>query len=173
MHRELWYLARHVRQLSASMILLVFLLVGCGGGSGDGAPPSDAIVDPPPNDSNDTDQQSLNGSWQGRLFSSRWGTYVDLSTGLTTQIANGEGDVEIYPRRDGREYVSRIQNFRLEQDDECYGFLIDVDRIEIRDINSNLLSAGFDVYGDLWGVAKLSPDGEAVAVRWESRKGCS
>jgi hypothetical protein len=37
MYRELWYLDRHVRQLSASMSLLAFLSVGCGVGSGDGA----------------------------------------------------------------------------------------------------------------------------------------
>ncbi|MEJ2622210.1 MAG: hypothetical protein P8163_18755 [Candidatus Thiodiazotropha sp.] len=172
MHREVFVSVRGVWFFHVLSCLLLAILIGCGGGSGGSDDPQEGTINPSPVTPEETDSQFLNGVWQGRLFASRWGTYVDLATGQYTQIANGEGDVAIYPSADGQEYLATIRGYRLVEDDECSGFLIDLDRIEIRDIHTNLLKAGFNVYENLWGVAKLSPDGQAIAVRWENEKGC-
>jgi Tol biopolymer transport system component len=167
------------RLFSAFIILLLSIVLGCGGGSGgdDGSeePVPDNNDETPADDTAPDDnhqRQALNGPLTGHLFASRWGKYLDLSTGEYTQIADGRGDVAIYPSADGHEYVATIDNHHLVEDEACYGFLIDVDVIEIRDIHSNLVNDRFEVFENLWGLAKLSPDGEAVAVRWENDKGC-
>ena len=161
--------------VSLIVCFIVATLLGCGGGSGDGSDDRNSDNNPPTEETNpdDTTQsQQINGPLNGRLFASRWGKYVDLETGEYTQIADGEGDVAIYPSADGREYLSKIDNHHHVEDEACYGFLIGVDAIEIRDVHTNLLKDRFEVFENLWGIAKLSPDGQAIAVNWENNKGC-
>ncbi|MEW8625915.1 MAG: hypothetical protein AB2551_09200 [Candidatus Thiodiazotropha sp.] len=170
-----WRKHNNLNSVSLIVCFIVATLLGCGGGSGDSSDDRDLDNDSPTEETNpdDTTQsQQINGPLHGRLFASRWGKYVDLETGEYTQIADGEGDVAIYPSADGREYLSRIDNHHHVEDEACYGFLIGVDAIEIRDVHTNLLKERFEVFENLWGIAKLSPDGQAIAVNWENDKGC-
>jgi hypothetical protein len=93
---------------------------------------------------------SVNGDLTGWLFIAEDGEYLDLSTGTYTNIASDHHDTLITPSADGTEYVERTKSFRMEEDHECYGFMIDIERIAIRDTHSNLIKDAFEVYEDLW-----------------------
>jgi hypothetical protein len=140
----------------------MFLITSCGGGNGTSAA-IDNDQDNPPQETDDTDPNNsdeptsinsrVNGDLTGWLFISENGEYLDLSTGTYTKLASDHHDVLISPSADGTEYVERTKSFRMEKDPECYNFLIDIDRIAIKDIHSNLINDAFEVYEDLWGPA--------------------
>jgi Tol biopolymer transport system component len=151
-------------------ISFVFFLQGCGGGSSSDSDPNINEDQNPDDDPNPATESSINGTLTGRLFLGDKGSYIDLSTGKQSTLAYG--DALISPSPDGTEYVSMIKEVRLEDDPDCYGFGIDIDRVEIRDTVSRLINDSFEVYEDLWGEAKISPDHQMIAVEWASRKGC-
>jgi Tol biopolymer transport system component len=151
------------------LLLLLIIMAGCGGGGGSSGPSDDdnnEPIDPP------VTKTDINGDLKGRVFIAETGEYLDLSTGLYTTIASDHHDVMITPSPDGTEYVERTKSYRMEKDNECYGFLIDIERIAIRDIHTNLIKDSFELYEEVWGPAKLSPDGQAIAVDWANEKGC-
>jgi Tol biopolymer transport system component len=163
------------------ILFLIFVIAGCGGGDGTGVSTSTDQDNPSqvtgnttpdnPDDSTSTNS-GVNGELTGWLFIAEDGKYLDLSTGTYTKVTSDHHDNLITPSADGTEYVERTKSFRMEEDNECYGFLIDIERVAIRDIHSNLIKDVFEVYEDLWGPAKLSPDGQAIAVDWANDKGC-
>jgi Tol biopolymer transport system component len=162
---------RYARQLFLLLFSLLLLSAcGGGGGGGDSSPSTDDkddVTNDPP-----VTYSDINGDLNGRLFIAEAGEYFDLSTGLYTTIASDHYDVMITPSPDGKEYVERTKSYRMEKDNQCYGFLIEIERIAIRDVHSNLIQDSFELYEDVWGPAKLSPDGEAIALDWANDKGC-
>jgi Tol biopolymer transport system component len=149
---------------------LIFLVAGCGGGSGssDEPGPSDETNT---NDSGVTEVNDFNGDIKGWLFVSDWGVYYDLSNGLMTKLTSGS-NVSISPSVDGTEYVETIKEYYLKKDPSCHGFSAGIERINIRDIHTNLINDWFEVFEEVWGAAKLSPDGESIAVDWADNEGC-
>jgi hypothetical protein len=150
---------------------LLLILFGCGGSgsSDDPAPENDS--DSGSDDSSAPEKSNFNGDLSGWLFVSDWGVYYDLSTGLMTKLTAGS-DVSITPSADGTEYVETIKDYRFTRDPSCYDFLVEMERINIRDIHTNLVKDWFELFEDVWGAAKLSPDGQAIALKWADNEGC-
>ncbi|MEJ2622040.1 MAG: hypothetical protein P8163_17840 [Candidatus Thiodiazotropha sp.] len=147
------------------LLLITIVLSSCGGGDGGGGEqPNDDDNDTPPSVDN-----NLNNDLAGRLYISDRGVFLDLSTGSITEIASD--DSYISPSLDGTEYIEIIKKHHVLDDDECWSD-IGIDRIAIRDVNTNLLLDSFDLYEHVWSIPDLSPDKQAVALLWANDKGC-
>ncbi|MEJ2621913.1 MAG: hypothetical protein P8163_17155 [Candidatus Thiodiazotropha sp.] len=152
----------------SSMLVMV---PGCGGGSGDSN--NDDNPDPIEEDHNEEQQtDNLNYGLKGRLFISEEESYLDLSSGRYTRIGTPLRHLSISPSADGSEFVEVAKNYRMVLGTGCNGGWNDMDRIAIRGTHTNLIESAFLVSQDVWGSAKLSPDGQAIAFLWQDEEFC-
>ena len=139
------------------------LLVGCGG---DGGGPAD---DAPGGSTAPWSSGGANGTLSGRVWAPAIPGFLDLDTGRVVTVADGS----VFPRRDGAEFAEIQPYARFVEDPECEGRMSDSDRVVLRDAATGVATGGFDVFGSLSGLAKVSPDGTRVAVRYDDPTGCS
>lgn len=161
------------------LVVICIALASCGGGGGSPKDSGnklnnsgDISIDTDGNKENSEPiPQDINYGLNGRLYSGN-SEFLDLYSGTFYTIAPQFSDSTTYPSRDGSEFIEVIKNYRHLPDEECYGFSIDTNLVAIRDANTGLISDSFELFEDIWGEARLSPDNQYVALFWESRKGC-
>jgi len=122
----------------------------------------------------DTSQDPTDANYglDGRFYGGN-SEFLDLATGKEYVIAPQFGDSTTYPSKDGSEFVEVMDHHRFIWDDEeCYGFAIWKQLIAIRDAQTGLINDSFELFEQVYGEARLSPDNQFVAVFWDDDKGC-
>jgi Tol biopolymer transport system component len=158
---------------SNKFLVITFILLfqfGCGGGGGSKDSPDIEDDHSDQNDQEETDPSTgQNGDLNGHLFIANNGKYLDLSTGLYTIFASDDPDALQTPSPDGLEYVERIRGYS--RSNRCSPS-IDKVKITIKDVRTNLTLDSFELYENVYGPAKLSPDGQTIALIWGSLEDC-
>ncbi len=158
-------LNRSLSRLNNARLSLIlfpfFLLASCGGGGGDGsgvnpAGDSSSYSSPYP-------RTEVNGNITGTLWISGDGATFNLSTGEYKTISQGN----IYPSRDGTEYIETASEYRTHPSTGCRSNYEASDSLLIRDTATGLLKSEINAKdsGLLFITpAQLSPDGQSIAV---------
>jgi len=110
---------------------------------------------------------NVNGGLEGLLWLTGNGRFLNLDTGAEVRLT----EHSVYPSRAGDTYIELINDYRPAGFFDC-GVPYN-SRMNIRDANTGVLESSIERTLSFYGPAKLSPDGNTIALFAANNQGCS